>query len=100
MKKKIAIISDTQAQMLQLARQLAAIPNPRECEHDDKGSGLLMISKIGGGETDKYLVDTSFSPDQIISIDEQMRKQGYYLSGGCVSCSKCGQPFSPPMFDI
>lgn len=100
MKKKIAKINDSHLKILAIVRQLARGANPSECSHDHNGHHLLMINKIGGDEFDKYLVDTGFSPDEIIAIDEQMRKQGYYLSGGCLSCSKCGQPFRPPISDI
>lgn len=73
---------------------------PDSCEHDDVGSGYYFISytkEHGGGLVD-MIPDTGQTQDEMIALDEQLRREGKYLSGGCVSCSKCGKPFSPPMF--
>lgn len=71
---------------------------PDTCEHDSKGTGYHFISFIGGGGFDELIPDTGQTQDEMIALDEELRKNGKYLSGGCSSCSKCGRPFTPPMF--
>lgn len=73
---------------------------PDKCEHDWNGSGYHIVSKIGGGMSDKLIANTGHSQEIIEAMDEELRRQGMYLSGGCVSCSKCGKPYEPPMFDV
>jgi hypothetical protein len=70
---------------------------PDKCEHDSNGHGYHFVSFLGGG-TDELIPDTGQTQEELMKLDEELRKNGRYLSGGCVSCSKCGNPFSPPMF--
>lgn len=71
---------------------------PDTCEHDGVGHGYHFVSFIGGGGMDTMIPDTGQSHEEIEKLDEEFRKNGKYISGGCVSCSKCGKPFTPPMF--
>jgi hypothetical protein len=73
---------------------------PDKCDHDDKGSGYHFISYMGGGGMDELLPDTGQTQEQLMALDLHLRAFGKYLSGGCVSCSKCGKPYEPPMFDF
>lgn len=73
---------------------------PDICQHDSYGSGYHFISftrEHGGGFCD-MIPDTGQTQEEMITMDEELRKNGKYLSGGCVSCSKCGKPFTPPLF--
>jgi hypothetical protein len=69
-----------------------------KCKHVWDGPGYHMISKIGGGEIDKMIANTGESQDVYNAFDKKLRESGYYISGSCVSCSKCGKPFEPPMY--
>lgn len=73
---------------------------PDECEHEWNGKGYHFVSFLGGGGMDSLMPDTGQTQDELMEMDEKLRKEGKYLSGGCVSCSKCGKPYEPPMFDI
>lgn len=73
---------------------------PDQCEHDWDGKGYHIISCIGGGGYDEWIPDTTNSAEEYYELDEELRLRGKYISGGCVSCSKCGKPFEPPMFDV
>lgn len=97
MAKRLALINHTELLGHEIVQHLHGLAKRRECAHDNKGSKLHIISKIGGGETDKYIVDSGLSRETLGQVDENLRKAGYYISGACVSCSKCGQPLEPPM---
>ena len=71
---------------------------PDKCEHQWDGPGYHFVTYIGGCEAD-LIPDTGQSQEEMIALDEQLRKEGKYLSGGCVSCSKCGKPYEPSMFE-
>lgn len=71
---------------------------PDKCEHDDKGSGYHFISGAGGWPYDELLPNTGQTQDDLMTLDLHLRAFGQYISGGCVSCSKCGKPYEPPMF--
>ena len=73
---------------------------PDKCEHQWDGHGYHIVSYMGGGGTDCMIADSGQSQELMEALDTELRKQGKYISGGCVSCSKCGKPFEPPMFDI
>lgn len=73
---------------------------PDQCDHDWNGKGCHIISYIGGGGYDKMIPIIDDHPDEFYRMDQELRLNGKYISGGCVSCSKCGKPFEPPMFDI
>lgn len=73
---------------------------PDKCEHEWNGKGYHIISYIGGGGCDEFIPDTTNSAQDYYKLDEELRLQGKYISAGGVTCSKCGKPFSPPMFDI
>lgn len=71
---------------------------PDKCEHQWDGKGYHFVSFMGGGGMDELLPNADQSYEELDAIDAELRKNGKYLSGGCVSCSKCGKPFTPPMF--
>jgi hypothetical protein len=71
---------------------------PDTCEHDSEGSGYHFVSFIGGGGMDEPILDTGQTHEEIEKMDAELRLNGKYISGGCVSCSKCGKPAMPPMF--
>lgn len=73
---------------------------PDKCEHEWNGKGYHFVSFIRGGGMDTLIPDTGQSQEEMEKLDKDLRKEGKYLSGGCVSCSKCGKPFEPPMFDV
>lgn len=73
---------------------------PDKCEHEWNGKGYHFVSFIRGGGSDTIIENTGQTQEELEKLDEELRKEGKYLSGGCVSCSKCGKPFEPPMFDI
>ena len=54
-----------------------------DCEHDENG-GWLSFDNDGNYYKESELTD------------EILPK----ISGGCVSCSKCGKPFTPDFFDF
>lgn len=67
---------------------------PDKCEHDDSGPVLAFNE---AGEYFKH----SDMPDYFTDYEGWLKFQkDHKINGGCVSCSKCGKPFSPPMFDI
>lgn len=71
---------------------------PDTCEHEWDGPGYHIVSKIGGGMPDKLIANSGHSQELVRTMDEELRKQGMYISGGCVSCSKCSKPFEPPLY--
>lgn len=71
---------------------------PDKCDHDDNGPGYHFISYMGVGGFDELLLDTGQSQEDLWMLDLHLRAFGKYLSGGCISCSKCGKPCGPPMF--
>lgn len=71
---------------------------PDKCQHQWDGKGYHFVSYINGGGFDEMIPDTGQSQQELQNMDEELRKQGKYLSGGCVSCSKCGKPYEPEMF--
>lgn len=71
---------------------------PDDCNHDWDGEGYYIVSFIGGGG-DEYIKPPA-SRDEYEKLDAEYRKAGRYISGGCVSCSKCGKPFSPDIHSI
>src|SRR3990172_8381776 len=71
---------------------------PDKCEHQWDGAGYHFVSYIGGGGMDSLIPDTNQSHEEMEVLDKALRNEGKYISGGCVSCSKCGKPFEPPMF--
>ena len=68
-----------------------------ECEHDSNGGGYHFVTWIGGPE-DRLIPNTGQTQEELEALDKQLRKEGKYLSGGCVSCSKCGEPFYPNLY--
>lgn len=73
---------------------------PDKCEHEWNGKGYHFVSHINGGGTDNLIPNTGQLQEELMELDELLRKEEKYLSGGCISCSKCGKPFEPSMFDI
>lgn len=65
---------------------------PDQCDHDDNGPELLF------NEEGQYF-KTSEVPDFKTDPDacDRFWKENK-INGGCVSCSKCGKPFTPPMW--
>lgn len=71
---------------------------PDKCDHEWDGKGYHFVSYVGGGGMDEPIPDTDQTQEELQQLDEELRKNGKYLSGGCVSCSKCGKPFEPPLY--
>jgi hypothetical protein len=76
---------------------------PDKCDHDYSGPGVHFVS--GGENGDEVLTDAELakSPgatesEKFYNKDQELRKQGKWISGGAVTCAKCGKIFSPPMF--
>jgi hypothetical protein len=72
---------------------------PDECNHEWNGQGYYFVSYINGGGFDEFIPDTGQATGELQALDEKLRTEGKYLSGGCVSCSKCGKPYEPSMFE-
>jgi hypothetical protein len=70
---------------------------PDKCQHDDEGAGYYFI---GGDGFDELVPNTGQTQDELRTLDLHLRAFGKYISGGCVSCSKCGKPYELPMFDF
>ena len=65
---------------------------PDKCEHDDDGPTLSFNSN---GE---YFRDDEM-PDHKTDLKGWIKfQEDHNIRGGCVSCSKCGKPYSPDMF--
>jgi hypothetical protein len=71
---------------------------PDKCEHEWDGKGYHFVSFMDGGGFDALIAVADQTQEELEEMDKQLRFQGKYLSGGCVSCSKCGKPYSPEMF--
>ena len=65
---------------------------PDTCEHDDDGP-VLSFNDTGEYFKDSDMPDYKTDPEGWTKFQED-----HDIRGGCVSCSKCGRPFSPPMF--
>lgn len=65
---------------------------PDACDHDDNGPALSFNDR---GE---YFKDSEM-PDYHTDYDAWLKfQQDHDIRGGCVSCSKCGKPYSPPLY--
>lgn len=78
--------------------QQAKVACDEKCDHQWDGKGYHFVSYIGGGGMDDLIPDTDQTQEELQKLDEELIKNGKYLSGGCVSCSKCGKPFEPPLY--
>lgn len=67
---------------------------PDKCEHDDNGP-LLSFNDAG-----EYFKDSDM-PDRKTNYKawEKFQKD-HKINGGCVSCSKCGKPYTPDFFNM
>lgn len=59
---------------------------PDECKHDDDGESVYFNDEA------KYWEDSEL-PSDTEKRCEFMKENN--INGGCVSCSKCGKPFTP-----
>lgn len=67
---------------------------PDKCQHDDDGE---MLSFNDEGE---YFKDSDM-PDPKTHYDDWVKfQEDHKINGGCVSCSKCGKPFTPDFFNM
>jgi hypothetical protein len=65
---------------------------PDKCEHQWDGPGL-SFNDAGEYFKNSDMPDYHSDPDGWYKFQEDHK-----IRGGCVSCSKCGKPFEPPMF--
>lgn len=75
------IISDKENKTVAI---LSGVPD--ECKHDDDGEGLYF------NDEGKYWKESELPADQ--QERHKFMKENK-INGGCVSCSKCGKPFTP-----
>ena len=65
---------------------------PDKCKHDDDGD-VLYFNNNG-----EYFKESEM-PNHHADYEGWLKFQKEHkITGGCVSCSKCGKPFSPPMY--
>jgi hypothetical protein len=65
---------------------------PDKCKHDDKGEVMSFNDNY------EYFKESEI-PNYKTDYEGWLKFQkDHKISGGCVSCSKCGKPFSPPMY--
>lgn len=65
---------------------------PDKCQHDSKGEELAFNNNY------EYFKKSEM-PDYNTDPEAWEKFQrDHKITGGCVSCSKCGKPFSPPMY--
>lgn len=65
---------------------------PDKCKHDDKGETM------GFNNNYEYFKESEM-PNRDTDPQGWIKFQrDHNITGGCVSCSKCGKPFMPPMY--
>jgi hypothetical protein len=65
---------------------------PDKCEHDDNGETMQF------NDAGEYFKESEI-PDHKTNYDEWLAfTTKHRLTGGCVSCSKCGKPFELDLF--
>lgn len=65
---------------------------PDKCEHNWDGE-TLSFNDAGEFFKDSEMPDHSSDPVGWVKFQEEHK-----INGGCVSCSKCGKPFYPPLY--
>ncbi len=73
---------------------------PDKCQHEWNGSGYDIISSIDYVSTEYVAAPPDETPEEYYRRDQELRKNGKYISDGCVSCSKCGKAFEPNLWEI
>ncbi|HMG16747.1 MAG TPA: hypothetical protein VK590_14925 [Saprospiraceae bacterium] len=67
---------------------------PDKCEHDDNGP-VLSFNSEGEYFKDSEMPDYKTNPDGWRKFQD-----AHKINGGCVSCSKCGKPYTPDFFNM
>lgn len=92
---------NTHSEILQMPDGSTAFVDgiPDKCQHDDKGDQILWSAS---GKTIYWHTYRQWAHLPADARHELVYQHHHEIDdpivGGCVSCSKCKKPFSPPLF--